>query len=86
MTATLIHAEPFEHAGRLLFWGDHAFKAEDWFDRATGTSWRNAPFSSAVLTYRIRSRRLPDGDEVVLGKVGADRVLLHVSELGAVIR
>jgi predicted ATP-dependent serine protease len=65
------------------------FEVEDWWQNVAGMSWMDAIGNPAALKYAIRSAfsGLPLlSNDVVYGKVGAFGHIIHVSELGEVVR
>lgn len=62
------------------------FRVEDWWDRLTGGSWMSANGNPAAILYALRTAGIPLDDEVVYGKIGAFGHLVHVSELGEVLK
>ena len=61
---------------------------EDWWDKLTGKSWMDSDYNPAALKYALRGGmgELPIDDDVVYGKIGSYGHLVHVSELGEVVR
>jgi hypothetical protein len=67
--------------------GESVFLLEDWYDRVTGTSWREGPVTPATANYvwRLNNKKMPRDDEVVYGKVGHLGYLIHEHELGELV-
>lgn len=84
----MTHPHPHELAGQTVLWGAYAFKVQDWWDRVSGQSWNDVPRKGPELTYALQMRRagVPADDEVVVGTIGGDTVLLHNTQLGEVLR
>lgn len=80
----LIHSKSATHQGHPF--DNQPYRVEDWWDRASGGSWKYATGNPAAIHYAIRSvdADLPFDDEVVYGKLDYLGYLLHVSELGEV--
>lgn len=61
------------------------FSIEDWWDRVSGRSWGDRPWSAEQMVYAarmVRDRRPPPPDEEVLcGKIGGVPVLIHLTEI-----
>ena len=64
------------------------FVVEDWWENVSGQSWMTSSGNPACQKYAMRSgfSLLPLDNEVVYGKVGAFGHLVHVSELGEVVK
>jgi len=84
----VIHETASAHAGRTVMWGENEYVVEDWWDRVSGQSWAWAKGNPACIQYAMRTcaTRIPDDDEVLYGKVNGLGHLVHVSELGEVVR
>lgn len=84
----LLKAEPhrLDRAGgdaeHIEYW------VEDWQDILFGKSWGEMDGNPACLQYAVRSglEMLPDDDECVYGKIGNLGYIVHVNELGEVLR
>lgn len=65
--------------------GGQSIIIEDWWDRVSGTSWMNANYNPACMSYGIRtgfsSRFIPIDDEVLYGKINGLGHLVHKIEL-----
>lgn len=61
---------------------------EDWWDRVYGDSWRWARGNPAALKYAMHllAVNAPNDNEAVYGKIGAFGYIVHVSELGEIIK
>ena len=65
------------------------FTVQDYYDRVIGMSWQDSKGSSLsqsnqpVVIYSIRQRlnKLPLDDEVLIGTLNGDTVLLHYNEI-----
>lgn len=64
------------------------FRIEDYWQNVAGGSWMHAGSNPTALVYGMRSALagLPLDNEVVYGKVDGLGHLVHVSELGEVVR
>ena len=95
-----IHKEAHPLAGRtvvlnsqdpvrgMVTEGQH-YWVEDWWDRVSGGSWMYADGNPACIQYAVRTgtlKTIPTDDEVVYGKIDGIGHLVHVSELGEVVR
>lgn len=68
---------------------EHEFHVEDWWDRLTGTSWKQADGNPGAMWYAMRTANpelnIGFDDEVLYGHLkspGGLGMLIHVSELG----
>lgn len=61
------------------------FRVEDWWDHLTGKSWMNTRANPACIIYSMRTSGVnyptPRDDEVLYGKIGSCRHLVHISEI-----
>lgn len=88
-----IHQEPHDLVGKTIRiksgpFATYDFRIEDWWDRIAGRSWKVCDGNPACLDYAIRAgfERLPIDDEVVYGKIGLIGKLVHVSQLGELVK
>lgn len=67
-----------------IHFGGSDFRVEDWWDKVSGSSWRNqASTNPACVIYMMRrsTEYLPDDDEVLYGHIGDFGYLVHLSEI-----
>jgi hypothetical protein len=90
-----MHEQPSKYAGKMVrikpevkhfqvpSFGRSEFRVEDWWDRVSGRSWREANWNPAAAVYGFRAgmAALPKDDEVLYGKVGSYGHLVHISEI-----
>lgn len=65
--------------------GGEDFRVEDWWDRVAGKSWMVCDGNPACIHYALRTGcsdvDVPTDNEVLYGKVGMFRKLVHLSEI-----
>jgi len=88
----MLHQEPSKLAGKTVKLKEgigeeienQQYTVEDWWDKVTGGSWKDATGNPAALKYAMRSGLNGDAnfdDEVLYGKVGPFGHLVHISEI-----
>ncbi len=63
---------------------DAEYLVEDWVENVMGQSWMNCNGNPACLKYAMRAGakdNLPLDDDVLYGKIGCFRELIHISEI-----
>jgi len=85
---SVIHTSPSALAGLTVRiaknaarYGGSEYRVEDWWDRVSGGSWKDAYGNPACLQYAARSIGLPFDDEVLYGKIGPFGHLIHITEI-----
>lgn len=74
---------------RSLVVAGKEYYIQDWWDKLTGGSWMFADENPAAMCYAMRTGMggtVPTDNEVVYGKIGSLGHLVHVSELGEIVR